>query len=588
MRLLPPLRAIRCLFLTQHVRKRTVLVKQLWRKSVLLFGSVSSSGLRKVLKRVDNVSLGRPLVVARFSLNQNALFNMVPQSKLIPTCKLALLSLWAFIPRYVHCQQIYDVWQTTWDRSTLFTPLPRTTSTAINFTPSTRSIPTSVNIVVDDTVKFQDIVGFGGSLTDSAALTLKNLKTANSGNYWNLLNYMFNPTDGVDAAGLSYVRVPIGASDFSTSVYSLDDTQGDTSFNSFNINCTPAYAFEVLKDIQSINDLLKVHILPWSPPSWMKVTGTMNGGSIRPDMVTFYPAYLLKAVESFQGMGIPIYAVSIQNEPQNSNPTYPTCTIAPDVEAQIGSALRSLLNGNGLSSVKIIGYEHNWDDAGAYPVTLIRDAPDTFAGVAFHCYEGNVANQDAFHNADPSKDIYLTECSGTLGSDWWGDIKWYMDNLWIGALEHNAKSGLMWNIALDGNGNPMLSGANSCNGGGCRALVTVNSDGSYSFNQEFYSMAHASKAIIPKDPRGLFGTRIQVSVTGSLGWTLRVGAYVTQRNNPSDWSRYSIVVLNWYDSPSGSWSPTPITASISFRGMQATYTFPVGVSTLWWYAPPTS
>ncbi|KAJ3906216.1 glycoside hydrolase superfamily [Lentinula edodes] len=503
-----------------------------------------------------------------------------------PTHRLYFLILCAFIPRRVQTQQIYDVWQTTWDRSSLFSSFPRTTSTAIDFNPSTNSVPTSVNIVVDDTVEYQDIVGFGGSLTDSAALILKNLKTANSGNYWNLLNYMFNPTDGANAAGLSYVRVPIGASDFSASVYSLDDSNDDTSFHSFNINRAPAYLFEVLRDIQTINDLLKVvHVLPWSPPAWMKDSGTMNGGSIKPDMVSFYPTYLLKAVEGFQAMGFPIYA----NEPQNSNPTYPTCTIAPDVEAQIGSALRSLLNDNGLSNVKIIGYEHNWDDAGAYPVTLIHDAPDAFAGVAFHCYEGNVDNQDVFHNAEPSKDVYLTECTGTLGSDWWGDIKWYMDNLWIGALEHNAKSGLMWNIALDGNGNPILPGAVSCNKGGCRGLVTVNSDGSYSFNQDFYSMAQASKAVIPKDSGGPFGTRIHVSVTGSLGWTLRAGAYITRRKNPSDWSRYSIVVLNWYDtSPAGSWSPTPVTASISFRGMQATYTFPVGVTTLWWYAPPTS
>ncbi|KAJ3824321.1 glycoside hydrolase family 30 protein [Lentinula raphanica] len=512
-------------------------------------------------------------------------------SRMAPKYKSYVLSLWLFaLSERISCQQIFDVWQTTWDRSTLFTPLTRTASTAINFNPSTSSLPTNVNIVVDDTVRYQDIVGFGGTLTDSAALTLKNLKTVNSDNYWNLLNYMFNPKDGANAAGLNYVRVPIGASDFSASVYSLDDSSGDTSFNSFNINRVPAYVFEVLKDILSINDILKVHILPWSPPSWMKDSGTMNGGSMRPDMISFYPTYLLKAVIGFQGMGIPIYAVSIQNEPQNSNPTYPSCALAPDVEAQIGSALRLLLNDNSLSEVKIIGYEHNWDDAGTYPVTVIQDAPDAFAGVAFHCYEGNVDEQDDFHNAEPSKEIYLTECSGTLNSDWWSDIKWDMDNLWIGALEHNAKSGLMWNIALDGNGKPMLPGANSCsgNGGGCRALVTVNSDGSYSLNQEFYSMAHASKAIIPKDPGGPFGTRIRVSVTGSLGWALRVGAYVTGRTNSGDWSRYSIVVLNWFDTDgSGNWSPTPVTASISFRGLQATYTFPVGVSTIWWYAPST-
>ena len=126
----------------------------------------------------------------------------------------------------------------------------------------------------------------------------------------------------------------------------------------------------------------------------------------------------------------------------------------------------------------------------------------------------------------------------------------------------------MWNIALDGNGNPKLPGTNSCGGPGCRPLITVNSDGSYSYNQEcefhfilfylcmpgtcvlrltffpVYSMAQASKAIIPKDAGGPFGQRIGVSVGGSLNWALRVGAYVTGRLSPCDWLRYSIVVMN--------------------------------------------
>ena len=96
-------------------------------------------------------------------------------------------------------------------------------------------------------------------------------------------------------------------------------------------------------------------------------------------------------------------------------------------------------------------------------------------------------------------------------------------------------------------------------------------------------MAHASKAIIPKDANGPFGKRIGVSVSGSESWALRVGAYVTHRANPSDWLRYSIVVLNWNDGGS-TWNPQPVSATIEFRGQLAKYTFPVGVTTLYWYA----
>ena len=53
----------------------------------------------------------------------------------------------------------------------------------------------------------------------------------------------------------------------------------------------------------------------------------------------------------------------------------------------------------------------------------MQDAPNAFAGVSFHCYSGSVSQQDTFHSAYPTKEIYFTECSGTQGSDWWSDIK---------------------------------------------------------------------------------------------------------------------------------------------------------------------
>ncbi|KAF9460162.1 glycoside hydrolase family 30 protein [Collybia nuda] len=490
------------------------------------------------------------------------------------------LSLLLFVPP-IASQQIWDIWQTTWDRSRLLTSVGP--SSPINFVAP--GAIGSANIVVSDSQQFQTVEGFGATLTDSSALTLNNLKNRNPTNYNSLLRYMFNGADGANSAGLNYIRVGIGASDFSANVYSFADTSGDTSFNSFNINRAPAYLFSVLKDIRAINNRVKVHLVPWSPPGWMKDSGSMNGGSLRSQYVSAYPTYLLKAVQGFQNQGIPIHAISIQNEPQHSNPTYPTCTMTPVVEGQIGSGLRTLLNNNGLSGVKIVGYEHNWNAAGTYPVQLMQNAGNAFAGVAFHCYEGGVGNQDTFHNAFPNKEIYFTECTGTINSDWWSDIKWYMDNLWIGSIQRNAKSGLMWNIALDGNGNPKLPGTTSCGGPGCRPLVTVNSDGSYNFNQEFYAMAQASKAIIPKDAGGPFGQRIGVSVNGSQGWALRVTAFVTRRVSSSEWLRYSLVVLNWNDNASSSWNPTPVATTIAFRGMQATYTFPVGVTTLWWFAP---
>ncbi|KAE9396925.1 glycoside hydrolase family 30 protein [Gymnopus androsaceus JB14] len=493
---------------------------------------------------------------------------------------LLLLVFSANLLLELHAQQICDIWQTTWDRTNLFNSVGQC-GAPIDFT--TPGSLADANIIVNDGNVHQSIVGFGGSLTDSSATVLSNLKSSNAGQYNALLNTLFDPTDGANAAGFSYVRIPIGASDFSATTYSLDDTTGDDSFAQFNANRTPSQVFSVLQDIVDINPQLKIHILPWSPPAWMKNSNTMDGGSLDANLTTAYPTYLLNAVKSYASMGFTVYAVSIQNEPENSDTTYPSATMTAAVEAQIGTALRTLLDNNDLSSVKIIGYEHNWNDAAGYPVSLMESAPDAFDGVAFHCYEGTVAEQAQFSSQFPSKEIYFTECSGTIGSDWWSDIKWYMDNLWVGALEYGAMSGLMWNLALDGSGNPILPGTDSC-GGGCRGIVTVNG-GSYTLNQEFYSMAQASKAIIPKDAGGPFGQRIDVSVNGSLNSALTVGAYATARVDSSDWTRYSLVVLNSNDNSSTTFNPVPVKASIEFRGMQAVYTFPVGVTTLWWFAP---
>ncbi|KAG2008981.1 glycosyl hydrolase family 30 [Coprinopsis cinerea AmutBmut pab1-1] len=477
----------------------------------------------------------------------------------------------------VASQQIWDIWQTTWDRSRLFTsvgpPAP------INFV---QPGPIGeANIVVDDGARFQEMLGFGASLTDSSATVLNNLKNRNSGNYWNVMRTMFNP----DSAGLNYIRVPIGASDFSASSYSLNDVSGDTSMSRFDMGKVPSQVISVLRDIQGMNNQLKVHLVAWSPPGWMKSGGSMNGGSLLPQYSDTYALYLLKSVQGFRAQGFPVHAVSVQNEPQHTNPTYPTCSMTPDVEARIAVKLRSLLDSNGLGQVKVVGYDHNWNNANSYPVDLVTQAGDAVSGVAFHCYEGPVSNQASFQRRFPNKDIYFTECTGTYGSDWWSDIKWYMDNLWIGSVERFSRTGLMWNIALDGAGNPKLPGTTSCGGPGCRPLVTVNNDGSYTFNQEFYAMAQASKAVTPKDPNGPFGQRIGVSVEGSKGWALRATAFATRRSSPGEWTRYSMVVLNWDDSANSGWNPKPVRATISFRGMQATYVFPVGVTTLWWYAP---
>ena len=157
------------------------------------------------------------------------------------------------------------------------------------------------------------------------------------------------------------------------------------------------------------------------------VTRQLSCFHLQPD---FSPdaTYLLKSLQGFMDKGIIAYAIGIQNEPGYGDPTYPTCKFTPTQEANVGKALRSLMDSNGFGGTKIIAYEHNWD-GGQQPIQILEEAASQFAGAAFHCYAGNVAQQNDFQTAFPSKEVYLTECSGIFSPDWWGHIKWWTDNL---------------------------------------------------------------------------------------------------------------------------------------------------------------
>ena len=125
----------------------------------------------------------------------------------------------------------------------------------------------------------------------------------------------------------------------------------------------------------------------------------------------------------------------------------------------------------------------------------MSSAGSAFDGAAFHCYGGDVTGQTTFHNAYPSKNVYFTECTGTYGSDWWSDLKWNVDHITAGAVENWARTALLWNIALDGNGNPHLPSQTPCGSAGCRPLAPVNSDGSYSLNQECRASLKSTSAL---------------------------------------------------------------------------------------------
>ncbi len=351
-------------------------------------------------------------------------------------------------------------------------------------------------ITVNDATKYQQMDGFGASLTDSAAWVVSNkLTNAQQSALWQSL---FSPTAGI---GISFLRQPMGATDFSVNGnYSYDDVpagQSDPNLANFSIVHDTTYIIPLLKQALTVNPAIKVVAVPWSPPAWMKASATMNGGNMNTAYFPNLAQYFVKFVQAYQQQGVPIYAVLPQNEPLNSNTGYPTEYLAAaDEAAFIGGNLGPAMSAAGLSNVKILGYDHNWDQP-SYPQTLLANssAANYLAGSAFHCYAGDVSAQSTVESAYPAKGIWFTECSGTVGSSFAGDLAWNAENLLIGATRNWGRSVSLWNLALDQNSGPKNGGCSNC-----RGVVTIDSSTSptsITNNVEYYVLGHLAKFVVP-------------------------------------------------------------------------------------------
>lgn len=387
-----------------------------------------------------------------------------------------------------------SVWLTTGDRRRLLEPQPPLSLEPI------RSAQLA-HIVVDETMPDQEIDGFGAALTDSSAWVLASYLADDAREQ--LLHTLFSPTEGI---GLSYLRVPIGASDFALHHYTYDDLppgRRDPELRHFSIAHDKAYILPILRRARAINPHLKLMASPWSPPGWMKrrwLPGNpLYGGRLRRDCFDSYARYLVAFARAYAAAGVPIDALTIQNEPEHASLRYPSMRMPAGEQAELirdhlGPALeRAQL------ALKIVIWDHNWSNP-HYPLAVLNDpgARRYVAGTAFHGYSfpPRPELQSLVRAAHPDRDIFFTECTGLVGSDFAGDLRWTMRHLLIDTTRHGARTVLLWNLALDEHGNPH-SGA----GAQCRGVVSVTARGTVERNVEFYALGHASRFVTPGSRR---------------------------------------------------------------------------------------
>ncbi len=475
--------------------------------------------------------------------------------------RVALSSLFMFLAAVSRAPgQNVQVVETDGDQSKLLTPRPP----GLAFVPGPPPGSPTFTIAVDNATTYQQMDGVGASLTDSAGWVLWNKLTGSQLDA--LMESLFDPNAGI---GIGILRQPMGASDFSESGdYSYDDVpagQSDPNLAQFSIAHDQTYLVPLLRQAISINPSLKVHALPWSPPAWMKTAGSMNGGNVIAADFPSLAQYFTRFIGAYQQQGIPIYAISMQNEPLNSTTSYPSASVASSDEANfIGNYLGPALAGAGLGGVKIFGYEHNWDQP-SYPEALLANtaAYNYLAGSSFHCYAGDVSAQSQVEQAYPAKDIWFTECSGTVGSSFSGDLIWNAENLLIGATRNWARGVTLWNIALDQNSGPQNGGCTAC-----RGVVTVDDSVSppvVTRNVEYYLLGHLGKFVQP----GAY--RIDSNTYGS--GSLEDVAF----QNPD--GSIVLLVLNA--------TPVSSTFAVTWKSTNFTDTLPAGaVATYEWLVPP--
>lgn len=353
--------------------------------------------------------------------------------------------------------------------------------------------PAGTTLTVDDAIQYQEMVGFGASMTDASAWLIETKLPAAQRDA--LMQELFGRNPGI---GLSFMRLTIGASDFSMHDYSLDDMppgETDPALARFSIDSNRPYLLPAVKQAYAINPQLRIMASPWSAPGWMKTTGSLIQGTLTPGGYPALAEYLRRYVRAYESEGIPIFALTVQNEPHYEPGSYPGMRLDPGQRAKLlEEHLGPLFARDGLRT-KILDWDHNWDQPGS-PLAVLGDtaARKYVAGVAWHCYGGDVSAQGAVHDAHPDKEAYFTECSGGNWAPVWADnLKWFVGTLVIDATRNWAKGVLLWNLALDENSGPHLGGCADC-----RGVVTIGSTtGSVTRNVEYYALAHASRFVKP-------------------------------------------------------------------------------------------
>lgn len=346
-------------------------------------------------------------------------------------------------------------------------------------------------IEVNSKQTFQEVEGFGYTLTGGSAQLINTMEaTARK----QLLQEIFG--SGPQQLGVSYLRISIGASDLNATVFSYDDMPaGKTDVPLAHFSLAPDMAggtglVPMLQEILQLSPKLKIMAAPWSPPSWMKDNDSSKGGSLLPQYYAVYAQYFVKYIQAMKAAGIPIDAITPQNEPLHPGNNPSLKMVAEEQRDFIKYHLGPAFAAAGIRT-KIVVYDHNCDRPD-YPLTILGDtaAARYVHGSAFHLYAGDISALTTVHNAEPDKAIYFTEQWTGSKETFDNNLRWHIKNVIIGAMRNHSRTALEWNLANDPGYKPHTPGG--CTQ--CKGAFTINGN-NVTRNVAYYIIAHASRFV---------------------------------------------------------------------------------------------
>lgn len=343
---------------------------------------------------------------------------------------------------------------------------------------------------------FQTHLGIGGAFTDAAAVNFSKLSPEKQSE---VLEAYFDKENG---NAYNLCRTTIHSCDFSLGNYDYLNGEEDPELRSFSIEPDLGLRIPFIKRaIEKACVAIQILASPWSPPAFMKDTKRMNqGGKLLPKFRHAWAQYYCKFIEAYESEGIPIWGVSVQNEPEASQ-TWDSCIYTPSEERDfVRDHLGPALDSHGHGDKNIVIWDHNRDHLFERAKAIYDDPEATkyVWGAGFHWYDGDhFENLQLTHDVWPEKHLLFTEGCQEGGTH---DQSWALGERYgrsmINDFNRWSTGWIDWNLLLDENGGP--NHVNNL----CSAPILVDTaTGELRYQNSFYYIGHFSRFIEPGSRR---------------------------------------------------------------------------------------